>query len=78
MNMIETLREKRIATDYDIDRVAKIVAEYPECPFFILVEKMHKIMKEVTPVHYMLAGFLSGYATSAKETSKNFYRYHQN
>jgi hypothetical protein len=78
MNTVAHLKAKRIAPDQDIDRVARIVSEYPEIPFFLLVEKLHKILKEVTPVHYMLAGFLSGYATSAKETSKNFYRYHQN
>lgn len=66
MNMIETLKEKRIATDYDIDRVARVVAEYPDCPFFILIEKMHKIFHEVTPVQYMIAGFLTGYREAMK------------
>lgn len=75
MNIIDDLKQKRIATDYDIDRVARVVAEYPQVPFFILIEKMHRIFKEVTPVQYMIAGFLTGYRESAKNTDLTLQNY---
>jgi len=71
MNMVDQLKERHVANDQDIDRVGRIVSEYPDYPFFMLIEKMHRIMKEVTPVHYMIAGFLSGYVISSKETVNN-------
>lgn len=68
---IETLKSRKIVTDYDIDRVYKVIEHYPDVPFFILIDKLHRFIKDVTPAHYLIAGFLTGHRVATENAIHN-------
>lgn len=73
--VIKQLKARNVVTSGDVDRVAKVIEQYPDAPFFILIEKLHKFIKDVTPAHYLIAGFLTGHKMGTEKVLSNINNY---